>query len=195
MNHAYLRARQLADQQPIPKLSEEELVARLHSRDTSALSVLYDMYSPTLYGVVLQIVKVEEIAEDVLQEAFVKIWNSFDKYDASKGRLFTWMINICRNLAIDTIRSKQYRVSSTSEDVTAFSRSAYSEEAFKPEHIGVRDMVDNLSPEQKQVIDLMYFEGLTQSEIAESYNIPLGTVKTRARSAIKLLSKIFKGRA
>lgn len=185
----------MANQQTIPKLSEEELVARMRSRDAAAMSVLYDMYSATLYGVVLQIVKIEETAEDVLQEAFVKIWNSFESYDTSKGRLFTWMINICRNQAIDTIRSKQHRVSNKTEDIASDSRSDFSAAEFKPEHIGVRDIVDNLNPEQRQVIDLMYFEGLTQSEISEAYNIPLGTVKTRARSAVKQLSRFFKGRA
>ena len=185
----------MANQHPIHKLSEEELVARLRSRDSSAMSVLYDMYSATLYGVVLQIVKIEETAEDVLQEAFVKIWNSFDHYDTAKGRLFTWMINICRNQAIDTIRSKQHRVSNVTEDIVGSTRSGFSAEEFKPEHIGVREIVENLNPEQKQVIDLMYFKGLTQSEIAAAYNIPLGTVKTRARSAVKLLSRLFKIRA
>ncbi|MBC5994447.1 sigma-70 family RNA polymerase sigma factor [Pontibacter sp. SD6] len=159
------------------------------------MSVLYDMYSPTLFGIVLQIVKIEETAEDILQEAFIKIWNSFDKYDTSKGRLFTWMINICRNQAIDTIRSKQHRVGNKTQDITANERAFFSADALKPEHIGVREMVDNLSPEQKMVIDLMYFKGLTQSEIAEEFNIPLGTVKTRARSAVKVLSSFFKGRA
>lgn len=185
----------MADQHPIPKISEEDLVARLRARDTSAMEMLYDMYSANLYGIVLQIVKIEETAEDVLQEALVKIWHSFDKYDPAKGRLFTWMLNICRNQAIDTIRSKQHRVNSKTEDFSPNVRSGFSAEEFKPEHIDVRDMIENLSPEQKQVIDLMYFEGLSQSEIADSYNIPLGTVKTRARSAVKLLSKFFKGRA
>ena len=158
------------------------------------MSVLYDMYSPTLYGVILQIVKVEETAEDVLQEAFVKIWNSFQSYDASKGRLFTWMINICRNLAIDKIRSKQHRVSQKTMDIPDAPRAAYGSDEFKPEHIGLREITEKLNPVQKQIIDLMYFEGLTQSEIAEEFNIPLGTVKTRARSAIKTLGKLFKGR-
>jgi len=185
----------LDTKQPIPKLSEAELVARLRSRDPSAMSVLYDMYSATLYGVVLHIVKIEEIAEDVLQEAFVKIWNSFNHYDTSKGRLFTWMINICRNQAIDTVRSKSYRISNTNQDITLTDRSSFFHNGFKPEHIGIRDMVNNLNSEQKQVIDLMYFEGFSQSEIAEAYNIPLGTVKTRARNAVKILSKLFKGRA
>lgn len=170
-------------------------MARLRARDATAMSILYDMYSATLYGVILQIVKIEETAEDVLQEVFVKIWNSFDHYDESKGRLFTWMINICRNQAIDTLRSKQHRVNSKTQDITAKVRSGYSADDFKPEHVGLREITKTLNPEQKQVIDLMYFEGLTQSEIAEEYDIPLGTVKTRARSAIKILSKFFKSRA
>lgn len=152
------------------------------------------MYSAALYGVVLQIVKVEEIAEDVLQEGFVKIWGSFHMYDASKGRLFTWMINICRNLAIDKIRSKQHRVSQRTDDITHPSRAEFGSDSFNPEHIGVKEITEKLKPEQKQIIDLMYFKGMTQSEIAEEFNIPLGTVKTRARSAIKTLGKLFKGR-
>jgi RNA polymerase sigma-70 factor (ECF subfamily) len=179
--------------QTIRKLSEEALVAKLRSRDSSAVAVLYDMYSPTLYGVVLQIVKVEEVAEDVLQEAFVKIWKSFDSYDEGKGRLFTWMINICRNLAIDKVRSKAYRVSNSNEALSLNGQAGFVTEAFNPEHIGVREAVAQLNPEQKQIIDLMYFEGYTQSEIAETFDIPLGTVKTRARSAVRFLSRIFKG--
>ncbi|MFT2008139.1 RNA polymerase sigma factor [Pontibacter sp. 13R65] len=177
------------------KLTEEALIERLRSRDEAAMAVLYDMYSATLFGVIVQIVKVEEIAEDVLQESFLKIWNSFGSYDSEKGRLFTWMINICRNLAIDKIRSKAYRVSSTSEPLPSDSRRGFTTDSFNPEHIGIREMVEQLQPDQKQIIDLMYFEGLTQSEIAETYHIPLGTVKTRARSAVKYLSKFFKGRA
>nr|WP_262918119.1 sigma-70 family RNA polymerase sigma factor [Pontibacter sp. E15-1] len=170
------------------------MILRLRSQDASAVSVLYDMYSPTLFGVVLQIVKEDETAEDVLQEAFVKIWSSFQSYDSSKGRLFTWMINVCRNLAIDKIRSKQYRVSQKTREIPTAPRAVYGTSSFKPEHIGLREITERLSPEQKQIIDLMYFEGLTQSEISEEFDIPLGTVKTRARSAIKTLGKLFKGR-
>lgn len=177
----------------IQKLNEEALVARLRARDDAAVSVLYDMYSPALYGVILQVVKVEEIAEDVLQEAFLKIWKSFESYDAQKGRLFTWMINICRNLAIDKVRSKEYRMKNSTDELPSNGHVAYGSTSFNTDHIGVREVVDKLSPDQKQIIDLMYFEGLTQSEIAEEYNIPLGTVKTRARSAVKVLSKLFKG--
>lgn len=179
--------------QTLQKITEEALVARLRARDDAAVSVLYDMYSPALYGVILQVVKVEEVAEDVLQEAFLKIWKSFDSYDTERGRLFTWMINICRNLAIDKVRSKEYRMKNSTDELLSNGQVAYGSSSFNPDHIGVREVVDQLSPDQKQIIDLMYFAGLTQSEIAEEYNIPLGTVKTRARSAVKVLSKLFKG--
>ena len=175
------------------KTSEELLIARLRARDNAAVSQLYDMYSAPLYGVVLQIVKTEEVAEDVLQEAFVKIWKSFDSYDEQKGRLFTWMLNVCRNLAIDKIRSKEYRMKSSTNALSSDHQTDFTSSAFNPDHIGVREVVEKLNPEQQKIINLMYFEGLTQSEIAEEYNIPLGTVKTRARSAVKILSKLFKG--
>jgi RNA polymerase sigma factor (sigma-70 family) len=180
--------------QAIYTLSEDALIARLRAQESQAMAILYDMYGATLYGVILQIVKVEEVAEDVLQEAFIKIWKSFDSYDEHKGRLFTWMINICRNLAIDSIRSKGYRMSAQNNTMPENGKPTMGYHDIKPEHIDVRDVVNKLNPEQKQIIDLMYFEGFTQSEIAEQYNIPLGTVKTRARAAVKYLEKIFKGR-
>ena len=165
----------------------------MRSRDSAAMSVLYDMYSTNMYGVILQIIKIEEIAEDVLQESFIKIWKSFDSYDETRGKLFTWMINVCRNQAIDKVRSKEYRVRAKSDELPENGKAGFITDAINPEHIGVREVLNKLNPEQKQIIDLMYFEGMTQSEIAEEYNIPLGTVKTRARSAVKFLSKIFKG--
>jgi RNA polymerase sigma factor (sigma-70 family) len=174
-------------------ISEEDLIALLRAQDKRAVSVLYDKYAAALYGVVLKIVKEEEIAEDVLQEAFVKIWSTFDSYDASKGRLFTWMLNVTRNLSIDKIRSKQYRVGSKMLEIgKGAARNLANPGGFRPEHIGLREIVNHLSEEQRQIIDLMYFGGFTQTEIAEEYNIPLGTVKTRARSAIKQLSKFLK---
>ncbi|GAA3927137.1 RNA polymerase sigma factor [Hymenobacter algoricola] len=172
---------------------EELLVQRLRDRDESAMTLFYDKYSAALYGVILRIVKTEEVAEDVLQEGLVKIWHSFASYDPSKGRLFTWVLNVCRNLAIDKIRSRQYRVSSRTqplEDSAALRQAAVP--TFRPEHIGLQEMTNKLNPEQKQVIDLLYFGGFTQSEVAEELNLPLGTVKTRARAAIKVLSKLIR---
>jgi RNA polymerase sigma factor (sigma-70 family) len=178
---------------PTSPTSEDLLVQRLRDRDESAMTLFYDKYSAALYGVILRIVKKEEIAEDVLQESLVKIWNSFPSYDASKGRLFTWVLNVSRNLAIDKIRSRQYRVGSRMqpiEESAALHQAATP--TFRPEHIGLQEMTGKLVPEQKQIIDLLYFGGFTQSEVAEELNLPLGTVKTRARAAIKVLSKLIR---
>ncbi|MFD1756155.1 RNA polymerase sigma factor [Rufibacter sediminis] len=173
--------------------SEEELVAQLRAQDQRAITLLYRNYSAALYGVILRIVKQEEVAEDVLQESFVKIWSAFSSYDEQKGRLFTWMLNISRNLAIDKIRSKQYRVGSKTQPMeNTVTSHMVSSDGIKPDHIGLQEMTEQLNPDQKVIIDLMYFNGFTQSEVAEELNIPLGTVKTRARMAIKFLSKLIK---
>ncbi len=168
-------------------------MAQLRAQDQKAITLLYRNYSAALYGVILRIVKQEEVAEDVLQESFVKIWSAFSTYDEQKGRLFTWMLNIARNLAIDKIRSKQYRVSSRTQPMeNTVTRHLESSEGIRPDHIGVQEMTEQLNPDQKVIIDLMYFNGFTQSEVAEELNIPLGTVKTRARMALKFLSKLIK---
>ncbi|HPH86646.1 MAG TPA: sigma-70 family RNA polymerase sigma factor, partial [Ferruginibacter sp.] len=91
------------------KYSEEELISRLKEREQQAFSYLYDHYAGALNGIICRMVEDPQLAEDILQEAFLKVWNNFAQYDSSKGRLFTWMINITRNLTIDTLRSKGYK--------------------------------------------------------------------------------------
>jgi RNA polymerase sigma-70 factor (ECF subfamily) len=155
---------------------------------------LYDNYSSALYGVIHRIILDEETANDVLQEAFVKIWNGIKSYDSQKGKLFTWMLNICRNMAIDKTRSKDFnnnqKNQSTEKVVNQVGQ--LRAEGVRPDHIGLAEIIDKLDPNEKLLIDLMYFKGYTQAEIAEEYNMPLGTVKTRLRSATINLRKIFK---
>jgi RNA polymerase sigma factor (sigma-70 family) len=172
--------------------SEKDLIDRLQQQEEAAMTILYDRYSPALYGVILRIVKTEEIAEDVMQETFVKIWTSFGQYNPEKGRLFTWIVNIARNAAIDKIRSKEFRVGSreTSIDHSPVNH-LHSSYEVRPDHIGIKDLVGKLNPDQKKIIDMMYFDGYTQSEVAEELDIPLGTVKTRARAAMKFLTKLL----
>ncbi|HEY0031415.1 MAG TPA: sigma-70 family RNA polymerase sigma factor, partial [Bacteroidia bacterium] len=92
------------------KYTEDELIALLKNKDLVAYNALYDNYSAALYGIITRIVPAEEIAEDLLQEVFIKIWKSIDSYDPKKGRLFTWMLNISRNASIDYARSKQSKI-------------------------------------------------------------------------------------
>lgn len=174
-------------------ISEEELVARLQRNDRVAYEYLYDNYSAALYGVIHRIVLNDETASDVLQEAFVKIWNGISSYDAKKGKLFTWMLNISRNMAIDKTRSKDFNNSqkNQSTEIVVNQMGRLKTDDLKPEHIGLAELIEKLDPNEKFLIDLMYFKGYTQSEIAEEYNIPLGTVKTRLRSATMNLRKIF----
>lgn len=174
-------------------LSEEELVQALHRHEKVAAEALYDMYSPSLYGVIFRVVNDEATAEDVLQETFVKIWNSSGSYSADKGRLFTWMMNIARNLAIDKVRSKDFRNQFKNQELenNVSVIDEQSSTAYKPELLGVKDLVEKLRPEQKSILDLIYFKGYTHTEAAEELGIPLGTIKTRLRTAIQQLRKFF----
>jgi RNA polymerase sigma-70 factor (ECF subfamily) len=175
------------------KYSEEELVSRLQDRDQQAFSYLYDNYSAALNGIIYRMVEDRELAEDILQEAFVKIWNNFSQYDTGKGRLFTWMLNLTRNLTIDTLRSKGYKkqakISTDENSVSNLAEDNRAAERF--DAIGLRKKLANLKPEQRSIIDLAYFNGYTQDEISKELGVPLGTVKTRMRSAILELRKML----
>lgn len=174
-------------------LSEEELVLALRNREKIAVEALYDMYSSSLFGVISRIIPDEATAEDVLQETFVKIWHSFASYSADKGRLFTWMVNIARNLSIDKLRSKDFKTHSKNQElennVTFIDEQRNT--VYKPELIGIKDLVQTLKPEQKSILDLVYFKGYTHVEAADELGIPLGTIKTRLRMAIIELRKHF----
>jgi len=174
-------------------LSEEDLVNALKRQDTIAIKALYDMYSGALLGVISRIVIQTEVAEDLLQETFVKIWNSGSSYDSSKGRLFTWMMNVARNLAIDKLRSKDFKNSNKNQDIE--NNVDFIDEQrkvnFNADTLGIKDLVTNLKPDFKDVLDMVYFKGYTHVEAAEELNLPLGTVKTRVRMAILELRKKF----
>lgn len=178
---------------PNGKYSEEELVALLKQNDRAAFSYLYDNYAAALNGIIIRMVEDVQLAEDILQEAFTKIWNNFSQYDTGKGRLFTWMINITRNLTIDTLRSKGYKkqkkISQNENFVSDYQERGAGTEKF--DTIGLRKQLQYLKPEQKTVIDLAYFNGYTQEEISKETGVPLGTVKTRMRNAIIELRKFL----
>ncbi len=175
------------------KFNEEELVMQLQNGNQMAFSYLYDNYAGALNGVIYKLVDDKQLAEDILQEAFVKIWNNFFQYDSTKGRLFTWMLNLTRNLAIDTLRSKGYKkqnkISGNENSVSNLPDKTNAIEKF--DSMGIRNKLDNLKTDQKNIIELAYFNGLTQDEISKELLIPLGTVKTKMRTAILELRKIL----
>ncbi|HXL57639.1 MAG TPA: sigma-70 family RNA polymerase sigma factor [Chitinophagaceae bacterium] len=174
------------------KYSETDLILLLRQREQSAFSYLYDNYSGALYGIILSIVPDKELANDVLQEVFVKIWKQVDSYDASKGRLFTWMMNIARNASIDMLRSKGYQKTQQNRELTEAVYEKGGSIATNINQIGLRKLVHSLKEEYKVLIELSYFQGFTQDEISKTLNMPLGTVKTRLRSALLQLRELMK---
>lgn len=168
---------------PITTYSEQELVDLLQQRNQKAFGYLYDHYSAALYGIVNSIVTDKESANDVLQNVFINIWKKIESYDASKGRLFTWMLNIARNAAIDEIRSKGFKDAQKNQSLPENVDLAGS---IMPvtDDIGLKKILGKLKEEWRVLVDLSYFQGFTHEEISKALNIPLGTVKTRIRSAL-----------
>lgn len=171
---------------------ESDLVPLLKHRQEHAFSYLYDHYSGALYSVILSIVPDRELANDVLQEAFVKIWRQIESYDNTKGRLFTWMLNVTRNTSIDAVRSKNYKQGLQNKELTENVHDAAGSIEINSDKIGLRKIVQKLKEDHRILVELSYFEGYTQDEISKMLNMPLGTVKTRLRSALVQLKQAIK---
>ncbi len=170
------------------KYNEPELVAMLKEQSNDGFNYLYDNYSGALFTIINQIVTDNETAGDVLQEVFINIWKKIDMYDSAKGRLFTWMLNIARNAAIDKLRSKGYRNSFKNQSISEHDEPGMIA-SVNPEtsDVGLKKMLTKLKEEYRTLIDLSYFQGFTHDEIAKLLGIPLGTVKTRIRTALSQL--------
>jgi len=164
--------------------TEQELVALLQQRNEKAFGYLYDNYSGALYGIVNSIVTDKEIANDVLQNVFINIWRKIESYDAMKGRLFTWMLNIARNASIDEIRSKGFRDSQKNQSLTENVDIPGAVTGPAIDDVGLKKVLTKLKGELRVLVDMSYFQGFTHEEISRALNIPLGTVKTRIRSAL-----------
>lgn len=174
-------------------LDQETLVGLLKEGNDKAFEYLYDHYASTLFGIINRFVSEQEQAENLLQDCFVKIWRYIASYDATKGTLATWLINIARNTAIDFTRSRQFSKDSKNQSLDNF---VYSERPglstnIPEECIGLRELVHKLDPSIRQILEWMYFDGYTQQEISEEFSIPLGTVKTRARNGLRELREMF----
>ncbi|MHA3788986.1 RNA polymerase sigma factor [Flavobacterium hauense] len=174
-------------------MTQEELLAQIYKKDSKAFNTLYDMYSKSLYGVIFNLLKNKEEAEDVLQEVFVKIWKNIDSYNDTKGRFFTWILNIARNTAIDRLRSKDHtkNLKNLSVDNFVHILDHNATVVNKIDAIGIREFVKKLKPVCVRIIELLFFKGYTQQEASDELAMPLGTVKTQNRNCIKDLRTIL----
>ena len=175
-------------------MGQEEVLILIRNKEERAYTILYDMYAKSLFAIITNLVKDREEAEDILQEVFVKIWKNIESYSESKGRFYTWILNIARNTAIDKLRSKGYNNSkkNLSADNFVHLLDDSNKLTSKIDAIGLQEFVKKLKPKCIQIIDLLFFKGYTQQEASDELAIPLGTVKTQNRNCINDLRNFLK---
>jgi RNA polymerase sigma-70 factor (ECF subfamily) len=168
-----------------------DLARRLKARDDSAIGELYDRYGRVAYTVIFRIVRDRAVAEDLVQESFLRVWTRAQAFDADKGVLGPWILTIARNQALDYIRSVQGRVWSNMASADNEHPSVFRDwEGDMLDSVRLKQVqtaLHKLNEKQKTVIELAYFEGLSQSEMAERMKEPLGSVKTWVRTALQTL--------
>ncbi|MBG50641.1 MAG: RNA polymerase subunit sigma-70 [Pseudozobellia sp.] len=171
-------------------LLEKHIVELLQERNEKAISLLYEHYGDTLLGVANKVVRNEELAQDVLQESFVKIWKKSDSYDVSKAKLFTWLFRITRNTAIDKLRSVNTK---SDKEIQIDVSDVYNlgVNSTRPEFMDVRENLDKIEPKYQIVLDALFFQGMTQQEASDELDIPLGTIKSRLKIGLRELRKIY----
>jgi RNA polymerase sigma-70 factor (ECF subfamily) len=171
-------------------LLEKHIVELLLESNEKAVSLLYDHYSDTLFGIALKIVKDSDLAQDVLQESFVKIWQKGTTYDPAKAKLFTWLLRIVRNTAIDKMRSLG---SKTNSEIQMDISDVYNlgSEEIRPEFLDIQQNLDKIDPRYKEVLEALFIQGMTQQEASETLNIPLGTIKSRLKIGLREMKKIY----
>ena len=184
--------------EPDDRSVELDLLARITKRERAAFEELYIRYSNILYATAMKFLKEDADAQDVVQDVFIQIWDKAKLYDPAKGKPLTWALTMTRNRSIDRIRAIQRRTrlrddfeKETVADESAGIREALSGVDASERTQILRDAVARLSPEQRKVIDLAFFGGLTQSEIADRLGEPLGTVKARARRGLMKLKELL----
>lgn len=174
-------------------MQPDGLIAELQNKNPKAFERIYERYSESLFGVIYNIVRDQSIAEEILQDVFIKIWNNAEAYNPSKGRFFTWVLNIARNTAIDRTRSKAFKNSKKNLTADFFVDILEDKSSFsnKVDAIGIKKYIKALKPYCEQIIELLFFKGYTQAETAKELDTPLGTIKTRSRNCIQSLRDIL----
>lgn len=169
---------------------EQHIVELLNAEDKRAVSLIYENYSDALYGVIHKIIKDPDLAQDVLQESFIKIWKKAKTYDASKAKLFTWLYRIARNTAIDKYRStsSKFEKEIQIEESNVYKLSVMS---LNQDAIDLKKHIAALDSKYQIVLNALFFEGMTQQEASDELEIPLGTVKSRLKIGLRELKKVY----
>ena len=172
------------------KKLEQHIVELLKVEDKKAISLIYKNYSDALYGVISKIIRDPDLAQDVLQESFIKVWKKAKTYDASKAKLFTWLYRIARNTAIDKYRSTS---SKFEKEVQIKESNVYklSVMSLNQDAIDLKKHIAALDLKYQIVLNVLFFEGMTQQEASDELDIPLGTIKSRLKIGLRELKKVY----
>ena len=171
---------------------DADLARRLKARDSAAMRELYDRYGRLVYSLILRMVRNASAAEDLVQETFLRVWNRMQAFDEERGALGPWVLTVARNRAVDYLRSADGKMSAAALELDQLEHPGkfcdFEDRALSLDRARrIKDAFEKLTPHQKTVVELAYFEGLSQTEMAERLQQPLGTVKTWVRSALKVL--------
>ena len=169
---------------------EQDIIEHLQNGDNQAITLLYENYSETLYGVILKIITDEDLAQDALQETFIKVWKKAKTYDSKKAKLFTWLYRIAYNTAIDKVRSQSNK---QSKEVQIENSNVYklTSKGLNQDVLDIKTHLNSIDEKYQIVINALFFEGMTQQEASDELDIPLGTIKSRLKIGLRELKKIY----
>ncbi len=168
-------------------MQDSEVIQKILNKDKNALYLLYDKYSGALFGVILRICRNQDLAEDVLQETFVKIWEKIHTYDVEKGRFYTWAYRIAKNTALNAVKKSDVLIQN--EELSVLKDSSTTETEIDVQKLN--GALSRLEPHHQEAISLVYFRGYTHREANEEMGVPLGTFKSYVRQAIQLLRESY----
>jgi RNA polymerase sigma-70 factor (ECF subfamily) len=173
-------------------LSDEALVALLARGDEAALGELYDRFGKVAYGLAYRVLRDSTLAEDAVQEAFLAVWRSADRYTAERAKASTWILTFVHRRAVDLVRREERRRAEPIDDAPVATGGATDEEAWlRLQRERVQEALRRLPDQQRETLELAYYGGFTQSELAERLGLPLGTVKSRMFAALARLRELL----
>ena len=163
---------------------DRDIVHLIRQDNNEGVKLLYHKYSSMVFGVVLKIVKSRPIAEQILQDTYVRVWQNIEQYSPAKGRFVTWVLNIARHRAIDELRSRRFKQRAVTESLNT---ELPLSQTVDPIPSAIREQVGHLGERHQKIMEMIYFEGYTHVEVAKILDMPLGTVKGRVRKALGIL--------
>jgi RNA polymerase sigma-70 factor (ECF subfamily) len=177
---------------PLGQLTDEDVLARVARADEGALAELYDRFGRVAYGLAYRIVRDAALAEDAVQDAFLAVWRTAASFDSDRGRASTWVLTLVHRRAVDVVRREDRRRGRPLDEAPAAAGEGTDETAaLREQRRTVQAALARLPAEQREALELAYYGGLSQSELAERLGVPLGTVKSRMFAALAKLRDLL----